>query len=59
MDRQAWEGWEAAGSLTMNQRINAKLRRILSTHKPLPLPVGASGKIEAILRSAEAREAKK
>ena len=56
MDRGAWESWEKAGSQTMNQRINAKLRNILATHKPLPLPAGAAEKIEAILQAAEVRE---
>ncbi len=57
MDREPWVNWEAAGSQTMNDRIRARLREILNTHKPPPLPDGAAEQIEAVLQSAEAREA--
>jgi len=56
MDRAPWANWEAAGAQTMNDRIRAKLRNILATHTPPPLPAGAADKIEAILKAAEARE---
>ena len=56
MDRQPWVTWEAAGAQTMLDRIRAKLREILATHQPPPLPEGAAEKIEAILEAAEARE---
>ena len=55
MDRQPWVNWEAAGSTTMHDRLKARLREILATHKPPPLPEGAAEKIEAILQAAEAR----
>ena len=42
----------------MLDRIKAKLRKILATHQPPPLPNGAAEKIEAILQAAEAREGK-
>ena len=56
MDRQPWVNWQAAGAQTMLDRIKAKLREILATHQPPPLPDGAAEKIEAILQEAEARE---
>ena len=56
MDRQPWVNWHAAGAQTMLDRIKAKLREILATHQPPPLPAGAAKKIEAILQEAEARE---
>jgi trimethylamine--corrinoid protein Co-methyltransferase len=56
MDRKAWVNWEAAGSQTMNDRIQARLREILATHRPPPLPDGAAEKIEAILKGADVRE---
>ena len=59
MDRNAWVNWEAAGSQTMTDRIQARLREILATHKPPPLPDGAAKKIETILQTAEAHEEKK
>ncbi len=58
MDRDPWVTWEAAGAQTMLDRIRAKLREILATHQPPPLPAGVAEKIEAILREAEAREGK-
>jgi trimethylamine--corrinoid protein Co-methyltransferase len=59
LDRNAWVNWEATGSQTMNDRIQARLREILATHKPPPLPDGAAEQIEAILQAAEARNAKR
>jgi len=56
MDRDPWVNWEAAGSLTMRARIKSRVRDILATHKPPPLPDGAAERIEAILKAAEARE---
>lgn len=58
MDRESWVNWQAAGAQTMLDRIRAKLRKILATHRPPPLPNSAAEKIEAILQEAEAREGK-
>jgi trimethylamine--corrinoid protein Co-methyltransferase len=58
MDRQPYETWQAAGAQTMNDRIRARLQKILATHQPPPLPAGAADQIKAILQAAEAREAK-
>ncbi len=58
MDREPWVNWQAAGAQTMLDRIQAKLREILATHQPPPLPDSAAEKIEAILEAAEAREGK-
>jgi trimethylamine:corrinoid methyltransferase-like protein len=59
LDRQPWDVWEAAGSKTATDRIQAKLRKTLARHTPPPLPDSAAEKIEAILREAEARSGKK
>jgi len=56
MDREPWVNWQAAGAQTMPDRIRARLREILATHQPPPLPDGAAEEIEAILQAAEARE---
>ena len=56
MDRDPWVNWEAASSLTMHDRIQARVREILATHEPPPLPEGTAEKIETILEAAEARE---
>jgi trimethylamine--corrinoid protein Co-methyltransferase len=55
MDRGAWVTWEAAGAQTMHDRIKARLRQILGTHQPTPLPPGAAERIEEMLRAADAR----
>jgi trimethylamine--corrinoid protein Co-methyltransferase len=55
MDRQPWVNWELAGSQTMHDRIKVRLREILVTHRPPPLPEGAAKAIETILNEAEAR----
>jgi len=55
MDRQPYQDWKAAGALTMEQRIRRRLKEILATHKPRPLPEGATAVFERILRTAEER----
>jgi trimethylamine--corrinoid protein Co-methyltransferase len=55
MDRNVWMNWEAAGSHTMQDRIRLRVRKILATHQPPPLPPAAAGRIEAILSAAAAR----
>jgi len=49
MDRQPWNQWERNGSPTMLDNIRARIRSILETHVPHPLPDGALEKINAIL----------
>lgn len=56
MDREAWDGWTAAGSPTMHDRTQARLQEILASHQPPPLSKGATEEIDTILEAAEARE---
>jgi len=39
----------------MIDRVQRRVRSILTTHRPPPLPDGAAEEIEAILRAAEER----
>jgi trimethylamine--corrinoid protein Co-methyltransferase len=55
MDREPWVIWDGAGRRTMEDRIRARLRRILDSHEPPPLPDTVSEKIAEILAVAEAR----
>ena len=55
MDREPWVSWEAAGGATMRDRVRARVREILATHQPPPLPDGAAARIEAVIRAAEER----
>lgn len=57
MDREPWEAWAASGCPTMLDRVHERVRSILATHQPPPLPPGVADEIEAILQAAEAREA--
>jgi trimethylamine--corrinoid protein Co-methyltransferase len=59
LDRQTSEAWNAAGSPAVIERIRARIRTILSDHKPPPLPQGAPEKIQAILAAAEERSRQK
>lgn len=49
MDRQPWDKWERNGSLSMLDRVRDRIREILETHAPPPLPSGARERIDAIL----------
>lgn len=55
MDRAPWVNWEAAGALTMQDRVHARVQDILATHRPPPLPDSAAERIEHILREVKAR----
>jgi trimethylamine--corrinoid protein Co-methyltransferase len=55
MDRDPWENWVEGGQVTMEDRVKERVRAILASHEPPPLPPGAEDRIEAILEAAEAR----
>ena len=38
MNRRNFEGWAEAGSQSLGDRANARVRRILRNHQPEPLP---------------------
>lgn len=56
IDRTPYITWEQRGQKSMEQRIQAKLERILQTHQVTPIDSGAWTEIERILDQAEARE---
>jgi trimethylamine--corrinoid protein Co-methyltransferase len=55
MDRSRWEEWQASGSPTMGDHVQAYLNDILDTHQPVPLAPEVQREIDAILAKAEAR----
>ncbi len=59
LDRNTHATWEKKGSKHTEQLVTEKLQKILSTHKPVPLPDGAAERIEQILSEAEARVGEK
>ena len=52
-DRDSFEGWEAAGSLTMETRLNQKLQWILENHRAESLPPEVGREIGKIIAGAE------
>jgi trimethylamine--corrinoid protein Co-methyltransferase len=57
MDREPWDLWQARGAKTMNDHIRVKLKRILSTHAPVPLPESVEEEIASIVETAAEQEA--
>jgi trimethylamine---corrinoid protein Co-methyltransferase len=55
MDRAPWVEWYNTGSITMHDRIKAKIQNILNTHQPVPLSEESTKKIAAILQAANHR----
>jgi trimethylamine--corrinoid protein Co-methyltransferase len=55
IDRQNYEMWAAAGSLSYGQRANARARKILESHQPQPLSEELQRAVRAIVERADAR----
>ena len=51
-NRERFEKWAQAGGLSLEKQLNARVRHILETHHPDPLPPGCEFQIEAILKKA-------
>jgi trimethylamine--corrinoid protein Co-methyltransferase len=49
LDRESHAVWQSQGAQTVEQRVGQRLRRILETHCPAPLPEDVQEKIAAIL----------
>lgn len=58
LDREPYAKWERNGSISTEDVLNAKVKKILETHQPKPLAPETIEKIEQILNAAEARERK-
>ncbi len=58
LDREPYAKWERNGSLSTEDVLNAKVKKILETHQPKPLEANVVDAIEKILITAEAREKK-
>ena len=54
-DRRSWDEWEAAGRPGPQERARERVRSILASHEPLPLPEGVPAELDAIVASFEAR----
>jgi trimethylamine--corrinoid protein Co-methyltransferase len=47
--KDAWEAWEAAGRPEPRDRARDRVREILATHEPEPLPEDLDGELRAIV----------
>lgn len=53
LDRSNYERWVKEGSLTLQARAQAEVKRILSSYKPQPLPEDVQEELEQLIDSAE------
>ena len=51
-DRRNYEDWKNAGGKTLRQRANEKALKLLSSHKPEPLPAEVRARIDAIVEQS-------
>ena len=51
-DRRNYEDWKNAGGKTLRQRANEKALKLLSSHKPEPLPAEVQARIDAIVEQS-------
>jgi len=52
-DRSSYESWKLAGSLTMEDRTNTKVREIFDTYHPAPLDKRISKKLDSVIEKTE------
>ncbi len=55
VDRRDYTNWVAAGATTLQERANQRVREILETHHPEPLPDDVYRRVEAITQRADAK----
>jgi trimethylamine--corrinoid protein Co-methyltransferase len=58
LNREAYVVWEKKGASSMEGRVRERLKKILSTHQPPPLPAGVGQQIQYVLEEAEKRTAR-
>lgn len=56
LDRNSHEAWESAGAKDLFARLNERVKEILETHQPDPLPADVEKKVAEILAAREALE---
>jgi trimethylamine--corrinoid protein Co-methyltransferase len=59
LDRGNYDAWSRQGKRTLGQRANDKVKHILETHTPPPLPEAVSENLARIIERAERRVAKR
>ncbi len=54
-DRRSFEEWEKEGSLSMRERVIARVQDIVATHKPSPVKPETEAVIKKVMQAAEDR----
>jgi trimethylamine--corrinoid protein Co-methyltransferase len=54
LDRRIRSQWLESGSLTMGQRLNARVKEIIEQHQPKPLDADKKQKLQVVLARATA-----
>jgi trimethylamine--corrinoid protein Co-methyltransferase len=57
MDRQTYQGWEAAGHQTMGDRLSGRVSALLQSHASPPLPEAVDSELARLLGEADSRAA--
>ena len=52
-NRNCFETWQKAGGLSLDKKLNARVRHLLETHHPNRLPIATEAQITAIVHKAE------
>lgn len=52
-ERSSWKNWESAGSKDLFQKASEEAKRILETHRPLPLENQDSKNLEAMVKTSQ------
>lgn len=55
VDRSKYSDWTKSGSLTMQHRLNRKVKDILEKHRPEPLPDALKDEVSEMVQRAERR----
>ena len=55
MDRRTWDAWVAEGRPDPRVRADDRVRELLATHRPEPLPEGMEAELDAIMETYEAQ----
>jgi trimethylamine--corrinoid protein Co-methyltransferase len=53
IDRRSYQRWFDKGATTLQQRANQKVRQIIESHRPEPLPDDLAAAIRAVVRQAD------
>jgi len=52
-NRQSWDGWEAAGCISMNERAREQVQTILATHRTEPMEEKLAAEVDRIVQCAQ------